>query len=555
MAIRAFKSGSLTASAAASKVFVRIDDKDRPDEAFTTDRAKRNGLANAASGRIMVNIPNDHFGPIPAEADPVNNRGVQVGDSWKDRLTCRQWGAHFPHVAGIAGQSNVGSQSVVLSGGYEDDKDGGNWFLYTGSGGRDLSGNKRTNKLQSFDQKFESMNKALLTSCLKGLPVRVVRSFKEKRSEYAPAEGVRYDGVYRIEKAWRKPGTQNFLMCRYLFVRCDNAPPPWETDDQSGPDKPNPELPEDALAEIKEVEQANKKAGSGQKEIIYAMKDNPWWDWNAEKGEWGWSRTPPISQKSGGGGSSSAANKRAKTTITQQALKEHTCNLCKNLCERPVMTECGHSFCMGCLEGKFKGMAYEVDTGAATGRSMRARKIPKPCPSCKSDIADWWNTVQVNLGMEAAIKKLKRDLEKEKKAENEDGGEDGGEEDGGEEEEEEEKAVPSQQEQKEQGQSATGNGGGPSSAAVHKKEDAQTTAKNELATEFPEYDSSLIEALLEQEDGAVADVRFALRKMRDQDEAEKKKKEKAERAATKKKAEEEADGDEEGGNKKAKVAE
>ena len=45
-------------------------------------------------------------------------QGVRVGESWKDRLDCRQWGAHFPHVAGIAGQSNVGAQSVVLSGGY-----------------------------------------------------------------------------------------------------------------------------------------------------------------------------------------------------------------------------------------------------------------------------------------------------------------------------------------------------------------------------------------------------------------------------------------------------
>lgn len=44
-------------------------------------------------------------------------QGVRVGESWKDRLDCRQWGAHFPHVAGIAGQSNVGAQSVVLSGG------------------------------------------------------------------------------------------------------------------------------------------------------------------------------------------------------------------------------------------------------------------------------------------------------------------------------------------------------------------------------------------------------------------------------------------------------
>lgn len=44
-----------------------------------------------------------------------------------------------------------------------------------GSGGRDLSGNKRTNKDQSSDQKFEKSNKALLVSCKKGYPVRVVR--------------------------------------------------------------------------------------------------------------------------------------------------------------------------------------------------------------------------------------------------------------------------------------------------------------------------------------------------------------------------------------------
>lgn len=43
-------------------------------------------------------------------------------------------------------------------------------------------------QVQSFDQKFESMNKALQLSCLRGLPVRVVRSHKEKRSAYAPSE-------------------------------------------------------------------------------------------------------------------------------------------------------------------------------------------------------------------------------------------------------------------------------------------------------------------------------------------------------------------------------
>ena len=179
----------------------------------------------------MVNVPNDHFGPIPAEADP-RGMGIKVGDFWQDRLDCRQWGAHFPHVAGIAGQSNVGAQSVVLSGGYEDDKDEGEWFLYTGSGGRDLSGNKRTNKVQSFDQTFTAMNQALKLSCEKGLPVRVVRSYKEKRSAYAPTtdQPVRYDGIYRIVKCWRKKGAQGLLMCRYLFIRCDSEPAPWSSD-------------------------------------------------------------------------------------------------------------------------------------------------------------------------------------------------------------------------------------------------------------------------------------------------------------------------------------
>jgi E3 ubiquitin-protein ligase UHRF1 len=45
---------------------------------------------------------------------------------------------------------------------------------------------------------------------------------------------VRYDGIYRIEKCWRHKGAQGkedgkdaFLVCRYLFVRCDNEPAPW----------------------------------------------------------------------------------------------------------------------------------------------------------------------------------------------------------------------------------------------------------------------------------------------------------------------------------------
>ena len=132
MAIRAAKAAQSNCSGGPAKVSHYIHNQDRPDKAFTTERAKRTGKANACSGKIFVTIPSDFLGPITPEYDPTRGLGVTVGETWEDRMECRQWGAHFPHVAGIGGQSNHGAQSVALSGGYEDDEDHGEWFLYTG---------------------------------------------------------------------------------------------------------------------------------------------------------------------------------------------------------------------------------------------------------------------------------------------------------------------------------------------------------------------------------------------------------------------------------------
>nr|XP_016447832.1 PREDICTED: E3 ubiquitin-protein ligase ORTHRUS 2-like [Nicotiana tabacum] len=259
----------------------QVSEEVRPDNPFIREgAAKRAGMANASSGRIFVTVPSDHFGTILAENDPERNQGVLVGESWTHRLNCRQWGVHWPHVAGIAGQAKYGAQSVVLSGGYEDDEDHGEWFLYTGSGGRDLSGNKRTTKDQSFDQTFTNSNEALRVSCQEGYPVRVVRSHKEKRSSYAPQDGLRYNGVYRIEKCWRKMGKQGYKMCRYLFVRCDNEPAPW-TSDELG-DRPRP------LPEIPELEEALD---------IFERTRSPLWDYDEEEGRWKWKKPPPPSQQ------------------------------------------------------------------------------------------------------------------------------------------------------------------------------------------------------------------------------------------------------------------
>jgi len=395
MAIRMAKRGERKA---ASRVIVeRQRNEDRPDDAYTTERAVRAGRANAASGRIFVNVPSDHFGPIPADADP-RGQGVLVGESWRDRLECRQWGAHFPHVAGIAGQSNVGSQSVALSGGYEDDEDHGEWFLYTGSGGRDLSGNKRTNKEQSFDQKFENMNQALRTSCLEGYPVRVVRSHKEKRSSYAPDQAVvRYDGVYRIEKCWRKQGRQGLLMCRYLFVRCDNEPAPWSSEEAGDRPRPLPNVPE-----LKGVDK------------VFERKNPPAWDWIESEQRWGWSRSPPVSLKAGG--ESAPKKKRRLMSENQRLLREFGCKVCGNVLSSPISTPCGHVFCKMCLEKTFSGIAEHRERAVSSGRTMRAQKIAKPCPACKYDLAEFLKTAQVNKEMESIIARVVENAKKQEEA-------------------------------------------------------------------------------------------------------------------------------------------
>ena len=109
-------------------------------------------------------------------------------------------------------------------------------LLILGSGGRDLSGNKRTAE-QSFDQELTKSNKAIALDCdakfndkdgataenwKKGKPVRVLRSYKfKKHSKYAPDVGVRYDGIYRVVKYYKEKGKSGFYVWKYLFRRDD----------------------------------------------------------------------------------------------------------------------------------------------------------------------------------------------------------------------------------------------------------------------------------------------------------------------------------------------
>ena len=144
------------------------------------------------------------FGHIP---------GYPEGSLFRDRDELRESGVHRPIQAGISGSQTEGADSIVLSGGYEDDADYGDVLVYTGQGGRD-----RTTGQQVHDQPFSRGNRALALSKQNGLPVRVIRGSRHD-SEYSPPSGYSYDGLYAVEEFWHERGKSGFRIWRFRLVK------------------------------------------------------------------------------------------------------------------------------------------------------------------------------------------------------------------------------------------------------------------------------------------------------------------------------------------------
>ena len=136
------------------------------------------------------------------------------------------------------------------------------------------------------------------------------------------------------------------------------------------------------------------------------------WDWKDEK--WGWTRDPPPSKKvySEDGNKSRDGTRRNKfLTIKEKLLREFSCSLCKKVLTLPLSTPCGHNFCKPCIEGIFAGQQDVQERSGVGGRSLRAQKIVKRCPSCQGDITNFLVKPQVNRKMEDVIRSLKGRVE------------------------------------------------------------------------------------------------------------------------------------------------
>lgn len=161
------------------------------------------------------------FGHIP---------GVPVFASWDSRLACSNAAVHRPPMSGISGSGTCGTHSIVLSGSYKDNDDGGETIIYTGSGGRKLWSDTIPQKRlrigpQIYDQSWDDPpNKSLMVSQQTRNPVRVVRG-SGNVSKYAPAEGYRYDGLYTIISCWTSKGLNGHDICRCRLERLPGQPP------------------------------------------------------------------------------------------------------------------------------------------------------------------------------------------------------------------------------------------------------------------------------------------------------------------------------------------
>lgn len=144
--------------------------------------------------------------------------GVRPGTEFEDRKALAKSGVHKPLQAGISGSQLEGADSIVLSGGYEDDEDFGDVIIYTGAGGQD------SKKRQTSDQTLTASNLALAKSKIDKLPVRVTRGYQHV-SEFSPDTGYKYTGLYYVDDYWPEEGKSGFIVWRFRLVSESNSIP------------------------------------------------------------------------------------------------------------------------------------------------------------------------------------------------------------------------------------------------------------------------------------------------------------------------------------------
>ncbi|NWH37510.1 UHRF2 ligase, partial [Chloropsis hardwickii] len=368
-----------------------------PSASTESQRDWGKGMACVGRTKECTIVPSNHYGPIP---------GVPVGTTWKFRVQVSEAGVHRPHVGGIHGRSNDGAYSLVLAGGFEDEvvcHSYKQWSCCSDTSNVSMSANIElylvfNQKLMALalncDAPLDDKNGAESKNWRAGKPVRVVRSSKGRRiSKYAPEEGNRYDGIYKVVKYWPEIGKCGFLVWRYLLRRDDVEPAPWtsegmERSKKLGLSVQYPEGYLEAMASKEKKEKVKKQTvkqeptsqsnGNQKRTIDDAGTEEP--------------TNTPKTMRMGDGGKGEAfqltqeqqwliredcmnqklwdevlASLKEGPNFLKKLEQSFMCVCCQELVYQPVTTECLHNVCKSCLQRSFRA---EVFT----------------CPACRFDL-------------------------------------------------------------------------------------------------------------------------------------------------------------------------
>lgn len=214
----------------------------------------------------------------------------------------------------------------------------------------------------------------------KGKPLRVVRSYKEK-SPYAPPEGFRYDGLYKVVKYFPKTGKSGFKVWQFLLRRDDPTPAPWTEEGKK-------HIEAHGLEDVIYPENYEEKEGKGKRKSDDSEDETPVskkkskivaFDLgelkkDVEEDELNSAKWEELNE----------FLKEGKIKYLEELKKIFECICCQNLIFKPVTTLCKHNFCQGCFKNARKVMG-------------------KVCPLCKGEIKE---DVKVNSHLEKILLSL-----------------------------------------------------------------------------------------------------------------------------------------------------
>lgn len=164
-------------------------------------------ITKKANNRTSDSISDIYRAAFPSSAKYYGQGALVLGQWWPTQLCTVRDGAHGAAQGGIFGEKDHGAYSIVLSGGSGyNDKDDGDRIQYSGTEGKNGVASENTTHL--------------LTSHKRKNEVRVIRSSQlNKKNQYRPERGLRYDGLYRVV-AFEVTDREK-AMHRFTLQRCE----------------------------------------------------------------------------------------------------------------------------------------------------------------------------------------------------------------------------------------------------------------------------------------------------------------------------------------------